>query len=73
MGYVSFREGIYLVCGPPVIVTTRIVTCFSRGFLTKPSFATGILGGGTTQIIFTVLGFPMEVRINGLFDPFYFK
>ena len=38
-----------LWCGPlPVPVTTRIVTC-SLGNLYKPSFATGILGGGHTQ------------------------
>ena len=34
----------------PVTVTTRIIT-FLAGDSYKPSFATGILGGGTTQII----------------------
>ena len=34
------------------IVTTRMTwTIFSRGSQPKPSFATGILGGGTTQAI----------------------
>ena len=31
------------------IVTTRIIPCFSRESQPKPSFVTGILGGGYTE------------------------
>ena len=47
----SYQIAQYLGLSPfPVIVTTRIIT-FLVGNPYKPSFATGILGGGTTQPI----------------------
>ena len=36
---------------PRMPVTTRIITFLGSGSQPKPSFATGILGGGTTQVI----------------------
>ena len=46
---------LYNILGCPLLVTvtTRIVT-FLVGDPYKPSFATGILGGGTTQIIYPI-------------------
>ena len=43
---------------------------FSRGSKPKPSFATGILGGGTTQLIklyFHVFFFHLEIQRSTIF------
>ena len=55
----QLRFGIELSLGLsplPVTVTTRTMTFFSRGSQPKPSFATGIVGGGTTQIVPLLVG-----------------
>ena len=45
-GFIKIQKRIsWVVPLPRIPVTTRIITIFCRGSRTKPSFATGILGG----------------------------
>ncbi len=48
----------------PVKVTTRIILSLSGDPINKPSFATGILGGGTTQHIHKLRLFNPSLQIS---------